>query len=189
MSDIPFYYCTSNLHVSTDFPFPFGWVTGYIAIVVGAGMTFIVQSSSVFTSAITPLVGQSELLHQWVYTISCQSGLDYGTKFPWAQNDFGPQSTPGCALRNITRISPLRRKIQDNTFQNERSYYLNARITVVRAFALDFYGLWPLGLGPVWPANSALDTPLCFTSTFDCTHVVFLCFFCVCVPTVTLHSS
>lgn len=42
----------------SDFPFPFGWVTGYIAIVVGAGMTFIVQSSSVFTSAITPLVGK-----------------------------------------------------------------------------------------------------------------------------------
>lgn len=41
-----------------DFPFPFGWVTGYIAILVGAGMTFIVQSSSVFTSAITPLVGE-----------------------------------------------------------------------------------------------------------------------------------
>ncbi|KAE8300073.1 Sodium-dependent phosphate transport protein 2B [Larimichthys crocea] len=43
--------------LNTDFPFPFGWVTGYIAILVGAGMTFIVQSSSVFTSAITPLVG------------------------------------------------------------------------------------------------------------------------------------
>lgn len=41
-----------------DFPFPFGWVTGYIALMVGAGMTFIVQSSSVFTSAITPLVGK-----------------------------------------------------------------------------------------------------------------------------------
>ena len=44
--------------VSADFPFPFGWVTGYIAMLVGAGMTFIVQSSSVFTSAITPLVGK-----------------------------------------------------------------------------------------------------------------------------------
>lgn len=44
--------------VCSDFPFPFGWVTGYIAIMVGAGMTFIVQSSSVFTSAITPLVGE-----------------------------------------------------------------------------------------------------------------------------------
>lgn len=51
----------SPLCSTTDFPFPFGWVTGYIAIVVGAGMTFIVQSSSVFTSAITPLVGKSSL--------------------------------------------------------------------------------------------------------------------------------
>ncbi|RXN07763.1 sodium-dependent phosphate transport 2B-like protein [Labeo rohita] len=42
--------------LNTDFPFPFSWVTGYLAIIVGAGMTFIVQSSSVFTSAITPLV-------------------------------------------------------------------------------------------------------------------------------------
>ncbi|KAG9330313.1 hypothetical protein JZ751_025763, partial [Albula glossodonta] len=45
--------------LNTDFPFPFSWVTGYLAIIVGAGMTFIVQSSSVFTSAITPLVGES----------------------------------------------------------------------------------------------------------------------------------
>lgn len=50
---------TLCLRLPPDFPFPFSWVTGYIAIVVGAGMTFIVQSSSVFTSAITPLVGRS----------------------------------------------------------------------------------------------------------------------------------
>ena len=41
-----------------DFPFPFAWLTGYLAILVGAGMTFIVQSSSVFTSAMTPLIGE-----------------------------------------------------------------------------------------------------------------------------------
>lgn len=29
-------------------------------MVVGAGMTFVVQSSSVFTSAITPLIGESQ---------------------------------------------------------------------------------------------------------------------------------
>ena len=43
--------------VCLDLPFPFGWVPGYVAIVVGAGMTIIFQSSSVFTSAIIPLVG------------------------------------------------------------------------------------------------------------------------------------
>lgn len=33
------------------------WITGYIAILVGAFMTFIVQSSSIFTSTLTPLIG------------------------------------------------------------------------------------------------------------------------------------
>lgn len=43
-----------------DLPHPFSWLTGYFAMVVGAGMTFVVQSSSVFTSAITPLIGESQ---------------------------------------------------------------------------------------------------------------------------------
>lgn len=51
-----------------DFPFPFSWLTGYLAMLVGAGMTFIVQSSSVFTSAITPLVGKVFVM-QVVYEI------------------------------------------------------------------------------------------------------------------------
>lgn len=55
---ICYYSDCYSFFVCTDFPFPFAWLTGYIAILVGAGMTFIVQSSSVFTSAITPLVGQ-----------------------------------------------------------------------------------------------------------------------------------
>eukprot|EP00064_Thunnus_orientalis_P004752 superscaffoldBa00000442_g4764 len=46
-----------NTVVNTDFPFPFTWLAGYLALLVGAGMTFLVQSSSVFTSAITPLIG------------------------------------------------------------------------------------------------------------------------------------
>lgn len=55
------------MYLCVDFPFPFGWLTGYIAIVVGAGMTFIVQSSSVFTSAITPLVGTCLARHCCVF--------------------------------------------------------------------------------------------------------------------------
>lgn len=41
-----------------DFPFPFGWLSGCLAILVGAGMTFLLQSSSVFTAAIVPLMGE-----------------------------------------------------------------------------------------------------------------------------------
>ena len=42
--------------INADIPYV-PWLTGYNAIVVGAVMTFVVQSSSVFTSTLTPLVG------------------------------------------------------------------------------------------------------------------------------------
>uniref|UniRef100_A0A2K5D6S4 Solute carrier family 34 member 3 n=1 Tax=Aotus nancymaae TaxID=37293 RepID=A0A2K5D6S4_AOTNA len=41
----------------TEFPFPLGWLSGYLALLVGAGLTFALQSSSVFTAAIVPLMG------------------------------------------------------------------------------------------------------------------------------------
>ncbi|KAK3732299.1 hypothetical protein QZH41_010749, partial [Actinostola sp. cb2023] len=43
--------------VNSDFPKPFHHATGYFAILIGAGMTILVQSSSIFTSALTPLIG------------------------------------------------------------------------------------------------------------------------------------
>ncbi|XP_070688012.1 solute carrier family 34 member 2b [Pempheris klunzingeri] len=61
--------------LNTDFPFPFTWVTGYIAILVGAGMTFIVQSSSVFTSAITPLVGIGVISLERAYPLTLGSNI------------------------------------------------------------------------------------------------------------------
>ena len=36
---------------------PLSWLTGYLAIGVGFGLTILVQSSSITTSVITPLVG------------------------------------------------------------------------------------------------------------------------------------
>ncbi|KAI4880327.1 hypothetical protein NFI96_022638 [Prochilodus magdalenae] len=58
-----------------DFPFPFSWVTGYLAILVGAGMTFLVQSSSVFTSAITPLVGIGVISIERAYPLTLGSNI------------------------------------------------------------------------------------------------------------------
>jgi len=43
--------------LNSDFPGCCKHLTGYIAILLGAGLTILVQSSSIFTSAITPLVG------------------------------------------------------------------------------------------------------------------------------------
>lgn len=45
-------------YTPADFPFPFGWLSGYLAVLVGAGLTFLLQSSSVFTAAIVPLMGK-----------------------------------------------------------------------------------------------------------------------------------
>ncbi|XP_053108226.1 sodium-dependent phosphate transport protein 2B [Hemicordylus capensis] len=61
--------------LNTDFPFPFSWLTGYLAMLVGAGMTFIVQSSSVFTSAITPLVGIGVITIQRAYPLTLGSNI------------------------------------------------------------------------------------------------------------------
>ncbi|CAK6450313.1 unnamed protein product [Pipistrellus nathusii] len=56
--------------INTDFPFPFSWLTGYLAILVGAGMTFIVQSSSVFTSTLTPLIGVGVISVERAYPLT-----------------------------------------------------------------------------------------------------------------------
>lgn len=71
-----------------DFPFPFAWLTGYLAILVGAGMTFIVQSSSVFTSAMTPLIGEF---------LSMGSPSGHHCLFPWLNG------TVACALCFLDR--------------------------------------------------------------------------------------
>ncbi|KAH9515787.1 hypothetical protein Btru_012006 [Bulinus truncatus] len=46
-----------NKTMNTDFPGRFAYLTGYMALLVGMGMTIVIQSSSVFTSTLTPLVG------------------------------------------------------------------------------------------------------------------------------------
>ncbi|XP_072487286.1 sodium-dependent phosphate transport protein 2A [Notamacropus eugenii] len=61
--------------INTDFPHPFTWVTGYFAMVVGAGMTFVVQSSSVFTSAITPLIGLGVISIERAYPLTLGSNI------------------------------------------------------------------------------------------------------------------
>jgi sodium-dependent phosphate cotransporter len=52
-------------------------LTGYVAILVGAALTFIMQSSSVFTSALTPLVGIGVLRLDVMYPLTL--GANVGT--------------------------------------------------------------------------------------------------------------
>uniref|UniRef100_A0A3Q2QQX2 Sodium-dependent phosphate transport protein 2A n=1 Tax=Fundulus heteroclitus TaxID=8078 RepID=A0A3Q2QQX2_FUNHE len=61
--------------INTDLPHPFGWLAGYIAMFVGAGVTFVVQSSSVFTSAMTPLVGIGVISLERAYPLTLGSNI------------------------------------------------------------------------------------------------------------------
>ncbi|XP_068441266.1 sodium-dependent phosphate transport protein 2A [Clinocottus analis] len=61
--------------VNTDLPYPCGWLSGYMAMLVGAGVTFVVQSSSVFTSAMTPLVGIGVISLERAYPLTLGSNI------------------------------------------------------------------------------------------------------------------
>ena len=63
--------------INADFPGPFKHLTGYCAILVGAGMTVLVQSSSVFTSTLTPLVGVGIVSIERIYPLTL--GANIGT--------------------------------------------------------------------------------------------------------------
>lgn len=53
------------------------WLTGYIAILVGGGITFLVQSSSIFTSALVPLVASEFITLERAYPLIL--GANVGT--------------------------------------------------------------------------------------------------------------
>ncbi|XP_066241860.1 sodium-dependent phosphate transport protein 2B [Saccopteryx leptura] len=86
--------------INTDFPFPFAWLTGYMAILVGAGMTFIVQSSSVFTSTITPLIGVGVITIERAYPLTLGSNIGTTTTAIMAA-----LASPGNTLKNSLQIA------------------------------------------------------------------------------------
>ena len=51
------------------------WLTGYLAMLFGAVITFVVQSSSVFTSTLTPLVGVGVISIERVYPLTLGSNI------------------------------------------------------------------------------------------------------------------
>jgi sodium-dependent phosphate cotransporter len=61
--------------LNADFPGRFSWLTGYLALFIGAGMTILVQSSSVFTSAMTPLVGVGVIKLERMYPLTLGSNI------------------------------------------------------------------------------------------------------------------
>ena len=66
-------------YVNQDIPVKYlGWLTGYLAMILGAVLTILVQSSSVFTSTLTPLAGTGLVTLERVYpmTLGSNIGID-----------------------------------------------------------------------------------------------------------------
>lgn len=61
--------------VNADFPGCFKFLTGYVAILIGAILTVLVQSSSVFTSTLTPLVGLGLIKVERMYPLTLGSNI------------------------------------------------------------------------------------------------------------------
>ena len=61
--------------INAEFPGYFAFLTGYMAMFVGAGLTILVQSNSVFTSTLTPLVGMGVVTIERVYPLTLGSNI------------------------------------------------------------------------------------------------------------------
>lgn len=61
--------------INNDFRKPFGFLKGYFMILLGAGLTILVQSSSVFTSALTPLVGIGLVSLEMIFPLTLGSNI------------------------------------------------------------------------------------------------------------------
>ena len=56
-----------DIKIGENIRIPMGWLSGYLAMLVGMGLTICVQSSSITTSALTPLVGIGVLKVERMY--------------------------------------------------------------------------------------------------------------------------
>ncbi|XP_060069024.1 sodium-dependent phosphate transport protein 2B-like [Ylistrum balloti] len=61
--------------INYEFPGKCGYFTGYLAIIVGCGLTILVQSSSIFTSTMTPLVGVGVVRLERMYPLTLGSNI------------------------------------------------------------------------------------------------------------------
>ena len=61
--------------VNANFPGYCSYFTGYLAILVGAGLTVLLQSSSIFTSSLTPLVGMGVVSLERMYPLTLGSNI------------------------------------------------------------------------------------------------------------------
>lgn len=61
--------------MNRNYDFPYSIIADYTAIAVGCAMTILVQSSSIFTSALTPLAGIGVISLERIYPLTLGSNI------------------------------------------------------------------------------------------------------------------
>ena len=62
-------------YINSEYEFPMSMIVGYLAILIGCIMTILVQSSSIFTSALTPLAGIGVISIERIYPLTLGSNI------------------------------------------------------------------------------------------------------------------
>ncbi|XP_050396258.1 sodium-dependent phosphate transport protein 2B, partial [Patella vulgata] len=86
--------------MNAKFPGHCAFLTGYVAIFVGAGLTILVQSSSIFTSTMTPLVGVGVVSIENLFPLTL--GANIGTT---GTSVLAALASPGSGFKNALQIS------------------------------------------------------------------------------------
>jgi sodium-dependent phosphate cotransporter len=61
--------------MNKEYKFPISVLVNYAAILIGCGLTILVQSSSIFTSALTPLAGVGVISLERMYPLTLGSNI------------------------------------------------------------------------------------------------------------------
>ena len=62
-------------YVNAEYKLPWSLLIGYIALLIGCVMTILLQSSSIFTSALTPLAGIDVISLDRIYPLTLGSNV------------------------------------------------------------------------------------------------------------------
>ena len=123
-----------DIKCGESFRIPLGWTSGYLAMLVGLGLTICVQSSSITTSALTPLVGIGVLKVERMYPTVL--GANIGT----------------CITGVLAALAASPEKLA-LTLQVA---YAHLFFNLTGIFI--FYGIWPLRSLPIQAAKLLGDT-------------------------------
>ncbi len=150
-----------DLRLSERCVLPMAWITGYLAIVAGAGITILVQSSSITTSALTPLVGIGVIEVERMYATVL--GANLGTCVTGILAAFAADAT---RLRDTLQVA-----------------YCHLLFNVAGIFL--WYTIWPLRPIPVNAAKYLGNT----TAEYKWFALAYLAFAFFLVPLVFMGFS